>query len=175
MDSKNGIDLVLWCGVGGLYFESFYEKDIATFVEKCAEAGVKRLIPSFYISPVKSHRWLIRHLEVEAAYEPYEYGEKSPLNVLVRHAHDCGLEVHPHVPLGSEGGWMRVSSVGELGVFARMSKFARDHPEYWTKTNFITSNGFPLLSAIRLPRSVRAAKMGGNQKLTLRNRHSRLY
>ena len=134
MDSKNGIDLVLWCGVGGLYFESFYEKDIGTFVEKCAEAGVTRLIPSFYISPVKSHRWLIRHLEVEAAYEPYEYGEKSPLKVLVRHAHDCGLEVHPHVPLGSEGGWMRVSPVGELGVFARMSKFARDHPEYWTKT-----------------------------------------
>lgn len=137
MAVREPVDLSLWCGIGGSYYESFFEKQVASFIEKCAQVGIKKLMPSFYVSPLKSHLWVIRQRAVEGPFEPYEYGERSPLKFMVQCAHDRGLEVHPYIAASVGGYWLRKPLPGalpELQDIAYISRFARAHPEYWTKT-----------------------------------------
>jgi hypothetical protein len=139
LSSKKGADLGLWCGVAGSWmglYEPQHEQDVVNFVEKCAKVGVTKLLCAYYTAPVRSHRWVFRLPGVEAPYERYGYGEKSALNVLVKHAHGHGIEVHPYVAVGHQGWWRPhpESALREFLPILHLSKFASDHPAYFTKT-----------------------------------------
>lgn len=127
---------VMYGEVGGRYSYHCQESDIAYFVEKCARAGIQRIGHSYYHAPSPEYPYFLMHRERFLQSEPYEYGENSPLSILVRHAHEHGLEVMSFINVGMGGQWIPVEHLvsGEVRPYVRLLGAGEDQAKYWTRT-----------------------------------------
>ena len=152
--------VALWCALGGLIVPSSpsQEQDIVAFVKKCAQQGVTKLFPSALMPDS-----FPRFNNFDDGYDGPVftiadlYAQWNPLAALTRAAHQRGIEVHPYLALGRNGGGVEVAwSLDYVRPDARpeeaqrilanhrpissrhsvtttVTKFANDHREFWKR------------------------------------------
>jgi hypothetical protein len=132
----NDVRFVMIGEVGGKYSYNCRESDIVEFVDKCAQAGIQRIMHSFYHSPSPNYPSYLMHQDQLMRVEPYQYGDKSPLARLVHHAHATGIEVISFVNVATGGQWIRADYMasGEVWPYVRLIGGGRELKEYWTRT-----------------------------------------
>lgn len=152
--------VALWCALGGLTVPSSpsQEQDVVDFVEKCAKHGVTKLFPSA-LMPDSFPRF--NNLEDDYGGPVFTisdlYAQWNPLAVMARAAHQRGIEVHPYLALGRNGGGVEVAwsldyvrpgadqeEVQRIltdhrpissrhSVTTTVTTFANDHREFWKR------------------------------------------
>ncbi|HBY97751.1 MAG: family 10 glycosylhydrolase [Ardenticatenaceae bacterium] len=122
--------------VGGRFSHTCDDRDIAYFVEKCARAGIQRIIHSYYHYPSPKYPSYLTHGNQLMQVEPFAYGAESPLARLVRRAHDAGIEVISFVNVATGGQWIRADYLasGEVWPYVRLIGGGRELDKYWART-----------------------------------------
>lgn len=133
---KKGDRLVMVGEVAGRYAYHYRESDIVSFVEKCADAGIQRILHSFYHAPSPNYPSYLMHRDQLMRVEPFAYGDQSPLSRLVHRAHAAGIEVVPFVNVATGGQWMRAEYLasGEVWPYVRLIGGGAELAKYWTRT-----------------------------------------
>lgn len=128
--------LVMVGEVGGQFSYTATPRDVAYFIDKCAQAGIQRIIHSFYHSPSPNYPSFLMHRDQLMQVEPYGYGSESPLAHLVRLAHDAHIEVITFVNVATAGQWIRTDYMasGEVWPYVRLIGGGRELENYWTRT-----------------------------------------
>jgi hypothetical protein len=133
---KRDVRLTMVGEVGGKYSYNCTDDDIAYFVDRCSQAGVQRIIHSYYHAPSPDYPEYLMHKDGLIRLEPYAYGEKSPLARLVRRAHDAGIEVVSFINAATGGQWVRADYMasGEVWPYVRLVGGGKEQEKYWTRT-----------------------------------------
>lgn len=138
--------LMLWCGVGGVYYypRPAQEPAICRFLEQCAAAGVRTLLPyfSFFHSGEPA---VLRFEDGRRPWDPravlaplrfYADLGWDPLALFMDEAGRRGLQVIPYTAPDIDGScfpnWH--SPVGEKLPILTVTAFANEHPEMWART-----------------------------------------
>jgi hypothetical protein len=141
-----GKGLRLWCGIGGVYYypRPAQAPAIRGFLDQCAAAGIRTLLPyfSFFHSGEPA---LLRFEEGRRPWDPTAvlaplrfYAEIGwdPIAFLVDEARRRGLQVIPYTAPDIDGScfpnWH--SPVGEKLPILTLTAFANEHPEMWART-----------------------------------------
>ncbi len=130
------VRLTMFGEVGGRFFSTCQDNDIASFVETCAQAGMQRIVCSYYHYPTPDFPQFIMHKGQYMRIEPFEYGERSPLARLVRRAHQHDIQVVAFVNVATGGQWIRADYVasGEVWPYVRLIGAGPEQQKYWTHT-----------------------------------------
>ena len=130
------IRMVMFGEVGGRYSYHCSESDIAYYVEKCAKAGIQRIVTSYYHAPMPDYPYFLTHRGRLLQVEPYAYGQQSALSMLVRRAHEYGLQVVAFINVGMGGQWLPVEHLlsGEVRPYIRLIGAGAEQEKYWTHT-----------------------------------------
>jgi hypothetical protein len=128
--------MIMYGEIGGRYSYHCTEDDISYFVERCAEAGIQRIGHSYYYAPMPEYPWFVTYQGRLLQLDPFSYGETSPLSILVRRAHDLGLQVVSFINAGTGGQWIPVPHLrsGEVYPYIRLFGAGVEQEKYWTKT-----------------------------------------
>jgi hypothetical protein len=121
--------------VGGRYSYNCQEEDIAYFVDKCAQAGIQRIMHSFYHAPSPEYPEFLMHKGRLLQIEPFTYGPNSPLARLVSRAHAAGIEVVSFVNVGTGGQWVGTDYMAsdEVWPYVRLIGGGEEQGQYWTR------------------------------------------
>jgi len=133
---KNNVSLAMVGEVAGKYSNTWNERDIAYFVDKCASVGVQRILHSYYHYPSPSYPSYLMHRDELMRIEPFGYGEDSPLAHLIQRAHAAEIEVIPFVNVAMGGQWIRTDHLasGEVWPYIRLIGGGRKLEKYWSRT-----------------------------------------
>lgn len=138
--------LRLWCGIGGVYYypRPAQEPAIRGFLDQCAAAGVRILLPyfSFFHSGEPA---VLRFEDGRRPWDPdavlaplcfYADLGWDPLAFFVDEARRRGLHAIPYTAPDVDGScfpnWH--SPVGEKLPILTLTAFANEHPEMWART-----------------------------------------
>lgn len=133
---QSGLGLAMVGEVAGRFGNTWEERDVAYFVDKCAAAGIQRILHSFYHYPSPSYPSFLMHRDGLMQIEPFGYGEASPLAHLVRRAHAADIQVITFVNVATGGQWIRADHLasGEIWPYVRLIGGGRELEKYWTRT-----------------------------------------
>lgn len=138
--------LRLWCGIGGVYYypRPAQEPAIRDFLDQCAAAGIRTLLPYFSFF----HSGELAVLRFEHGRRPWDpravlsplrfYADLGwdPLAFFMDEARRRRLQVIPYTAPDIDGScfpnWH--SPVGEKLPILTVTAFANEHPEMWART-----------------------------------------
>ncbi len=138
--------LRLWCGIGGVYYypRPAQKPAIRGFLDQCAAAGIRTLLPyfSFFHSgepAVLRFEHGRRPWDPRAVLAPLHFYADlgwDPLAFFTDEARRRGLQVIPYTAPDIDGScfpnWH--SPVGEKLPILTVTAFANEHPEMWART-----------------------------------------
>ena len=136
MAVRDGVRLAMAGTVAGRYEHQCTESDVDYFVTRCSEAGIQRIIHSFYHAPSPDYPEYLMHKDQLLQLEPYGYGSQSALAWLVERAHDAGIEVATFINVATGGQWVRADYLASPAVwpYVRLIGGGLELEKYWTRT-----------------------------------------